>query len=84
MDLAVIQAVLHHKNVSDQDIALITGHLLQKNVPVLHDAYFHKKPKLVRSTQIKILAKYKPPVELPKCERDQFKECLADPSNFYP
>ncbi|OQP73072.1 integrase [Xanthomonas phaseoli pv. syngonii LMG 9055] len=75
---------LHHKNVSDQDIALITGHSLRKNVPVLHDAYFHKKPKLARAKQIKILAKYKPPVELPRYERGQFSECLADPTKFYP
>lgn len=36
-----IATELHHQGVSDEDIALVTGHSLSKRVPVLHEAYSH-------------------------------------------
>lgn len=79
-----IATELHHQGVSDEDIALVTGHSLSKRVPVLHEAYFHKKPALARTKQIKVLAAYRPPVELPIYQRGQFSKELSDPKKFYP
>lgn len=75
---------LHHKGVSDEDIALVTGHSISKNVPVLHEAYFHKKPALARTKQIAVLEQYRPDVALPAYQAGQFKAQLSDPRKFYP
>ena len=79
-----IATELHHKGIPDEDIALLTGHSISKKVPVLHDAYFHKKPELARRKQIDLLSRYAPPVELPIYQRGQFAKQLSDPSKFYP
>lgn len=75
---------LNLQGVPDDDIALLTGHSVSKRVPVLHDAYFHKKPLLVRSKQIAALERYRPQVTLPSYQKGQFKAKLADPTKFYP
>ena len=75
---------LHHQNVPDEDIALITGHSVSKRVPVLHEAYFHKKPAVMRRKQIETLEKYRPAVVLPVYAKGQFKRCLKDKRRFYP
>ncbi len=79
-----IATELHHQGVSDEDIALVTGHSVSKKVPVLHEAYFHKKPALARTKQIKVLEAYRPPVELPVYRRGQFAKELSNPKKFYP
>ncbi len=79
-----IATELHHKGVADEDIALVTGHSISKKVPVLHEAYFHKKPALARTKQIAVLDQYRPDVELPTYKPGQFKAQLADPRKFYP
>nr|WP_245176483.1 site-specific integrase [Stenotrophomonas maltophilia] len=75
---------LHHMGVADEDIALVTGHSISKKVPVLHEAYFHKKPALARTKQIAVLEKYRPDVVLPVYQAGQFKGALSDPRKFYP
>ncbi|KRB10294.1 site-specific integrase [Lysobacter sp. Root690] len=75
---------LHHQGVPDDDIALLTGHSVSKRVPVLHDAYFHKKPMLARKKQIAAFERYRPLVTIPVYQKGQFKKKLADPSKFYP
>ncbi|MDX3930953.1 MAG: site-specific integrase [Stenotrophomonas sp.] len=79
-----IATELHHQNVADEDIALITGHSVSKRVPVLHEAYFHKKPAVMRRKQIETLEKYRPAVALPVYAKGQFKRCLKDKKRFYP
>lgn len=79
-----IATELHHLGVSDEDIALVTGHSVSKRVPVLHEAYFHKKPALARTKQIGVLAQYRPDVQLPVYHAGQFRTALADRSKFYP
>lgn len=79
-----IATELHHKGIPDEDIALLTGHSISKKVPVLHEAYFHKKPELARKKQIDLLSRYAPPVELPIYQRGQFAKQLSDPRKFYP
>lgn len=79
-----IATELHHKGIPDEDIALLTGHSISKRVPVLHEAYFHKKPELARRKQIDLLSRYAPPVELPPYQRGQFAKQLSDPGKFYP
>lgn len=75
---------LHHQGVPEEDIALITGHSISKKVPVLHAAYFHKKPAVARTRQAAALAKYRPPVQLPVYQRGQFAKAFSDPRKFYP
>ena len=79
-----IATELHHQGVSDEDIALVTGHSLSKRVPVLHEAYFHKKPAHARAKQIKALEQYRPAVVMPVYVPGQFGQQLKDPSKFYP
>ena len=79
-----IATELHHLGVSDEDIALVTGHSVSKRVPVLHEAYFHKKPAQARLKQIKVFEQYRPDVKLPVYKAGQFRAALADPRKFYP
>jgi integrase len=75
---------LHHQGISDEDIALVTGHSVSKKVPVLHEAYFHKKPAIARTKQTQVLESYKPAVDLPIYRRGQFKAVLGQQAKFYP
>ncbi|KFA28671.1 site-specific integrase [Xanthomonas vasicola] len=75
---------LDAKGVRVEDIALITGHSLNKKVPVLQDSYFHKSPGNVRKIQVEALALYHPPVTLPGYVRGQFKERLSRDAKTYP
>jgi hypothetical protein len=70
--------------VADEDIALVTGHSISKRVPVLHEAYYHKKPPLARTKQIAVLAQYRPDVLLPVYQAGQFRNALANRGKFYP
>lgn len=79
-----IATELHHLGVSDEDIALVTGHSISKRVPVLHEAYFHKKPAQARLKQIRVFEQYRPDVKLPVYQTGQFKGALSDPRKFYP
>ena len=79
-----IATELHHKGVSDEDIALVTGHSISKKVPFLHEAYFHKKPALARTKQISVLEHCRPDVALPAYQAGQLKAQLSDPRKFYP
>jgi len=62
--------------------ALLTGHSISKKVPVLHEAYFHKKPELARRKQIDLLARYAPPVELPIYQRGAVCEATERPTGI--
>lgn len=75
---------LHHQGVPEESIALITGHSVSKRVPVLHEAYFHKKPEQMRRKQIEALASYRPAVELPVYRRGQFTETFCDRVKLHP
>lgn len=79
-----IATELHHQDVPDEVIALITGHSADKRVAVLHEAYYHKKPALAKKKKIRTIKRYKPSVELPKYQKGQFADQLSDPSKFYP
>ncbi|MCI1130809.1 site-specific integrase [Stenotrophomonas maltophilia] len=79
-----IATELHHQDIPEEVIALITGHSPNKRVAVLHEAYFHKKPALAQKKKIRTIKRYQPIVELPKYQRGQFTEQLSDPSKFYP
>jgi len=75
---------LDHKGIRVEDVALITGHSLNKKVPVLQDAYLHTKPEAVRSRQQGALNQFKPPVTLPVYQRGQFRKALGRREKFYP
>jgi integrase len=75
---------VYQRGVSDEDIALVTGHSVSKRVPVLHDAYFHKKPELARAKQSRVLGTYSLPLTLPVYQRGQFRTALGKRAKFYP
>lgn len=79
-----IATELHHQGVADEDIALVTGHSISKKVPVLHEAYLHKKPAVARIKQIQVLDQYRPDVQLPVYQAGQFRDALSNPRKFYP
>lgn len=79
-----IATELDDKGIIEEDVALITGHSVNKKVPVLRDAYIHKKPQTVRARQVAALGEFLPPVELPVYTRGQFKERLRKGAKFYP
>lgn len=68
--------------MADEDIALVTGHSISRRAPVLHEAYFHKKPALARTKQIAVMEKYRPDVVLPVYHARQFRAALAYRSEF--
>lgn len=76
-----IATELNYKGIADEDIALVTGHSISKKVPVLHEAYFHKKPALARTKQIAVLEQYRPDVVLPVYQAGQFRGALSDPGS---
>lgn len=73
-------------DVSEREIALVTGHSTdpRDRVQVLRKHYLHKKPQVTRSKQISALELYRPNVELPRYQRGQFAEQLGDPSKLHP
>lgn len=75
---------LHHMGVAEEDIALVTGHSISKRVPVLHEAYFHKKPAQARTKQIAALEKYRPDVVLPVYQAGQFRAAPGGPKQVLP
>ncbi|MBS0224743.1 MAG: site-specific integrase [Proteobacteria bacterium] len=75
---------LENLEVREETIALITGHSVSKKVPVLQDAYIHKKPDRIRVRQTEALAKFKPPVTLPSYKRGQFRDRLCRGVKVYP
>ncbi|XQA66820.1 hypothetical protein ACM9XC_05615 [Xanthomonas sacchari] len=79
-----IATELYHRDVPQEEVALITGHSLSKKVLVLQDYYLHKRPDQIRVKQARALELYRPSVELPKYQAGQFKERLRDKQKFYP
>jgi integrase len=79
-----IATELYHRDVPQEEVALITGHSLSKKVPVLQDYYLHKRPDRIRVKQARALELYRPSVELPKYQAGQFKERLGKDAKFYP
>jgi len=73
-------------DVPEKEIALVTGHSTdpRDRVQVLRKHYLHKKPQVTRSKQISALELYRPNVVLPRYQRGQFANCLADSDSFYP
>ncbi|MBB5879650.1 integrase [Xanthomonas arboricola] len=72
-----IATELYHRDVPQEEGALITGHSLNKKVPVLQDYYLHKRPDRIRVKQARALELYRPSVELPRYQAGQFKERAA-------
>lgn len=75
---------LNDQGVREEDVALITGHSISKNVPVLHSNYYHSKPDLSRQKQLAALILYQPPVKLPVYTKGQFATQLCNKSKFHP
>jgi integrase len=72
-----ISTALAERGVSSPDIALLTGHAVQGQVPTLEKHYIHIAQTATLPKRVKTLAKFKPPVALVKYERGQFAEALS-------
>lgn len=77
---------LHVANVSERDIALITGHAgdARDRIEVLRRHYLHKRPLVTRGKQLDALKHFKPNVALPKYVTGQFAAALSNPKKFHP
>lgn len=79
-----ISTALAELGVSSPDIALLTGHAIQGQVPTLEKHYIHIAQTATLPKRVKTLAKFKPPVALVKYERGQFADALSQPSQLHP
>lgn len=75
---------LGNKGVREEEVALITGHSVNKKVPMLQDHYYHRKPDAVRLRQVATLDLYRPPITLPNYRRGQFDSRLTARAKTYP
>ena len=79
-----ISTALAEQNVPSTDIALLTGHAIQGQVPTLEKHYIHIAQTATLPKRVKTLAKFKPPVVLAKYERGQFTDALGKRSQLHP
>jgi integrase len=70
--------------IPETDIALITGHTVTGQVPVLAKHYIHIAQAATLKKRVKMLARLKPPLVLTKYTKGQFADALADPDSFHP
>ena len=70
--------MLAEAEVSPADIAMITGHAVRSEAPVLEKHYIHiAKPKTL-PRRVEVLAKFNPPVALERYRPGQFADVLRD------
>lgn len=79
-----LATALAELNILSTDIALITGHTVTGQAPVLEKHYIHIAQTATLKKRVKMLARLKPPVVLTKYVKGQFAEALADPGSFHP
>nr|WP_255699027.1 site-specific integrase [Luteimonas sp. Y-2-2-4F] len=71
-----LSTMLAEAEVPPADIAMITGHAVRSEAPVLEKHYIHiAKPKTL-PRRVEVLAKFEPAVELVRYRRGQFKSAL--------
>ncbi|MEF3082724.1 site-specific integrase [Luteimonas sp. SMYT11W] len=78
---------LDDQGISETDLALITGHAVEKRAPVLHDNYYHpgeRQPQHRRRRQQQALKAYQPNVQVPVYRAGQFDQVLVPGNVFYP
>lgn len=75
--------MLAEADISSADIAMITGHAVRSEAPVLDKHYIHiaKPPTLPR--RVDTLAKFKPDVTLRRYQLGQFKEAMSKRSQLH-
>lgn len=79
-----ISTALAEQGVSSPDIALLTGHAIQGQVPTLEKHYIHIAQTATLPKRVKTLAKFKPPVLLIKYQRGQFADALGKRAQLHP
>lgn len=72
-----ISTALAERGVPSPDIALLTGHAVQGQVPTLEKHYIHIAQIATLLKRVKTLAKFKSPVVLVKYQRGQFADALS-------
>lgn len=79
-----LATALAELNILSTDIALITGHTVTGQAPVLEKHYIHIAQTATLKKRVRMLARFKPSVALAKYVKGQFAEALADPKSFHP
>lgn len=74
---------LGHAQVTQEDVATITGHSESNRFPILNLYQSTPNPE-ERGRQAEALKRFQPPVTLPKYTRGQFKKQLGKGAKFYP
>lgn len=78
-----ISTMLAEAEVSPTDIAMITGHTVRSEAPMLENHYIHiAKPKTLPK-RVATLAKFKPPVALVEYGKGQFAMVLENNSSLH-
>lgn len=75
---------LEEAGVAKELIATMTGHAVNKTVPVLETHYLHVRPALLRQRQVEALAKFDPGVQLPKYRVGQFSKAYGPDARMHP
>lgn len=75
--------MLAEAGVSSADIAMITGHAVRSDAPVLDKHYIHIAKPTTLPTRVETLAKFNPQVTLPKYRLQQFQRSLSDRSALH-
>lgn len=76
--------MLAEAEVSPADIAMITGHAVRSEAPVLEKHYIHiAKPKTL-PRRVEVLARFRPEVALERYQPDQFEVALNSKGALHP
>ena len=73
----IFSTMLAEADVSSADIAMITGHAVRSEAPVLDKHYIHVARPTTLPTRVRTLGKFKAPVKLLSYVNDQFKAVMA-------
>jgi integrase len=78
-----LSTMLAEADVSSADIAMITGHAVRSEAPVLDKHYIHIAKPTTLPRRAETLAKFNPHVKLPVYRSQQFQRSLADSSSLH-
>lgn len=79
-----ISTLLAERGVDERDIALITGHAVNSQVPTLSRHYIHIADTSTLSKRVEVLASLGLMMVLPHYETGQFSQCLAGLEDLHP
>lgn len=79
-----LSTALAEQGVSERDIALITGHAVNSQVPTLAKHYIHIADTSTLPRRVEVLRAFEPGPALPRYRAGQFEDLLTGPSQIHP